>query len=144
MRKIAFLLLLVMCFSFAGCAEELQETVVNQTTDNTKEIVSAINDALATLELNEKYNDIIAKKENTAITVFVTTADYIWDEVQKDTALMNSYKTDFAAVYNKAVEAAKATGFDNIPRIDVLAWEPDENSVLATGSGTSDVTFLFE
>ncbi|MBR6523145.1 MAG: hypothetical protein IKT39_00850 [Clostridia bacterium] len=157
MKKTMTIICLILALVLVGCSNSsttnenmadtdnaVQGISETESVDNTEQIISAINEAMDGISLNEKYDKIYAKKDKSNICVRVITSEYVWDEVQENTSLKNSYKEDFSTIYNKAVEAAKETGEQNIPTIDVLVCEPDDNSVLATGSGTSNVTFLFE
>ncbi len=144
MKKTLAIICLIIAFGLAGCSNSSTTKEEGTEADNTEQVIAAINDALDGITLNEEYNSIMAKRDKQSITVYVTTSEYIWDEVQSDIELMNSYKEDFSDIYDKAKEAADLTGLDDIPDIGILVWEPDENSCLATGSGTSNVTFLFE
>ena len=147
MKKTLSIICLILALVLVGCSNpnsESESTNTSNSADNTKQTIEAINNALEGISLNEEYNSITAKKDKQSITIYVTTSEYVWDEVQSDVELMNSYKEDFSDIYDKAKEAADSIGLDDMPEIHMLVWEPDENSVLATGSGTSNITFLFE
>lgn len=166
MKKIILALYVICVFALVGCSnstpsstnpvatnDDVMDTTVDEvankeekqpeTVDKTQEIISAINEALDELSLTNNYSSIIAKKDKSLITVYIKTSDYIWDNVQKNSSLKNSYKADFSTIYNKALETAKSVETNNIPTIGILVQEPD-GSNLAAVSGTSNVTFLFE
>ena len=156
MKKTLAILCLILALTLVGCSNSstpnenlvdtdntVQETPKTESVDNVEQIISAINEALDELSLTNNYSSIIAKKDKSLITVYIKTSDYIWDNVQKNSTLKNSYKADFSTIYNKALETAKSVETNNIPTIGILVQEPD-GSNLAAVSGTSNVTFLFE